>query len=560
MKKFLVVFSIGLAFFLGSVQAHDIPREVLQFLSENPDATEEEFTAFTNTLENGEDLELWSESGNEISSFNLPPELIDFLLNNPEANEPEILEFISSDPVLSLTDWDKNIQVLLEGEGFTNGSPFSLNDLALLNQVQETFDEIYEPKNLNWFQFAKNYVKFGVQHILGGLDHVLFVMALVLLLPPWRRILLMVTAFTLAHSITLILGGTEILTLSAKIVEPIIAVSIAYVAMTTVFLSKKYPWFADQHNRLLVIFVFGLFHGLGFAGVFTESAPEAANLMPSLLFFNIVLFFCIFAILLLPGYVFFIAPGSITERFHVVVLFVISILGTIIFNKDRSFNLFSQKSNAVIQILINEKLLAQRNRFLFSFKDHKNLYLNPLRKNLGYRALSYKLSDVFSISGDTKWIENNCWGQINKINFYYGELIAKNYFPNKRNPSDISLSPRKYFLIIPNQYTGPQISFLSEQAFQQKIKLKPDLKFESIEANNQFHFKPSTEVSSLNIKKIVTPRTLIALTTFSDIDPLVSLSLSPGLSCVVFEKNPISSKENINTQIQVLISQLKKLG
>jgi len=96
-----------------------------------------------------------------------------------------------------------------------------------------------------------------------------------------------VTAFTLAHSVTLILGGTNILTLSGKIVEPIIAASIAYMAITTVFLSKKYPWFANAHTSIGVIFMFGLFHGLGFAGVFAEVAPDASRLLPSLLFFNV---------------------------------------------------------------------------------------------------------------------------------------------------------------------------------------------------------------------------------------------------------------------------------
>ncbi len=286
--RFLIQSLLLLVFTFGSVQAHDIPPEILTFLAENPDATEAEFQEFISSIENGEELILWGEEEDSVSSFNLPPELVEFLLNNPEANEPEIIDFIESSPALKDTNWAQDINVLLSGNGFSDGSPFALNDLVLLNQVQSTFDEVYEvPNSINWLQFAKNYIVLGVEHILEGVDHVLFVLALVLMLPPWRRILGMVTIFTAAHSVTLILGGTEILTLSGRIVEPVIAASIAYVALTTVFLAKKYPWFADTHNRLMVIFAFGLFHGLGFAGIFSEVAPDSGRLLASLLFFNV---------------------------------------------------------------------------------------------------------------------------------------------------------------------------------------------------------------------------------------------------------------------------------
>lgn len=286
MKKFWLSFVLALSLTFGGTQAHSIPLELLTFMSENPDATDAEIQAFIDNSEFADTAELWTEDEN-IQSFNMPPALVDFLLNNPKATEPEIQAFILADDELKNTDWADKIQTLVDGEGFDE-NPFSLNDLVLLNQIGDTFDEAYERKNnLNWWQFAKNYVVLGVEHILIGLDHILFVMSLVLLLPTWRRIIKMVTAFTLAHSITLILGGTNLLTLSGKIVEPIIAASIAYMAITTVFLSKKWPWFARAHTSLGVIFLFGLFHGLGFAGVFAEVAPDTSHLLPSLLFFNV---------------------------------------------------------------------------------------------------------------------------------------------------------------------------------------------------------------------------------------------------------------------------------
>ncbi len=285
MKLFFLTLLIGGFSFFTPVQAHSIPPELLQFLAENPDASDQAIQDFIDASNLGGSAELWTQE-DSAGNFNMPPELVDFLIENPTASEAEILDYTLSNPTLKNTDWPDKINTLLTQEGFDE-SPFSLNDLVLLNQIGNTFDQAYQTESLNWWQFAKNYVILGVEHILIGLDHILFVMSLVLLLPTWKHILKMVTAFTLAHSLTLILGGTNLLTLSGKIVEPIIAASIAYMALTTVFLSKKYPWFAKAHTSLIVIFVFGLFHGLGFAGVFADVAPTVDKLLPSLLFFNI---------------------------------------------------------------------------------------------------------------------------------------------------------------------------------------------------------------------------------------------------------------------------------
>lgn len=283
MKHLLLVLGlcVGL-FFAPLTQAHDIPPEILQFLSENPDASQAEFELWLEGQGKEQEYELWQEE-EEFESFNLPPLLIEFLLDNPDANEPEILEYIQATP--ELAGWESVVQKLLQGE--TDPDNFTTNDLVLLNALGQTLDQQYaEEGPINWFQFAKNYIWLGITHILEGIDHVLFVMVLVLLLPPWKQILAMVTTFTLAHTITLILGGTEILVLSGKIVEPIIAASIAYVALTSVFFRHRWPWLQSQNNRLLTIFIFGLFHGLGFAGVFAEVAPDSGRLLSSLLFFN----------------------------------------------------------------------------------------------------------------------------------------------------------------------------------------------------------------------------------------------------------------------------------
>ncbi len=111
----------------------------------------------------------------------------------------------------------------------------------------------------------RQYLSLGYTHILPkGLDHILFVLGLFLLSPRLRPMLLQVTAFTIAHSITLGLSIYGIVSLPSRIVEPLIALSIAYVAIENLVTRELKPW------RLALVFMFGLLHGMGFAGVLRE--------------------------------------------------------------------------------------------------------------------------------------------------------------------------------------------------------------------------------------------------------------------------------------------------
>ncbi|MCR9146081.1 MAG: HupE/UreJ family protein [Rhodobacteraceae bacterium] len=126
------------------------------------------------------------------------------------------------------------------------------------------------------------YVKIGFDHILPkGLDHVLFVIGLFLLNTHLRPLLIQITMFTLAHTITLALGMTGVVSLPAHIVEPLIALSIAYVAIENIFTQKLHRW------RTVIVFVFGLLHGLGFASVFRDYAATGGEFVKSLIGFNI---------------------------------------------------------------------------------------------------------------------------------------------------------------------------------------------------------------------------------------------------------------------------------
>jgi hypothetical protein len=127
-----------------------------------------------------------------------------------------------------------------------------------------------------------NYVSVGFTHIIPlGLDHILFVLGLYLLAPAWRPLLMQVTAFTVAHSITLALGLYGVLAVSPAIVEPLIALSIVYVAVENIMTSKLHVW------RPVIVFCFGLLHGLGFAGVLQEIGLPRADYAIGLFGFNV---------------------------------------------------------------------------------------------------------------------------------------------------------------------------------------------------------------------------------------------------------------------------------
>lgn len=131
-------------------------------------------------------------------------------------------------------------------------------------------------------EIARQYLWLGYTHILPkGLDHILFVLGLFLLSPRLKPLLLQVTAFTVAHSITLGLSIYGVVSLPSRVVEPLIALSIGYVAIENVITRELKPW------RLALVFMFGLLHGLGFAGVLRELGLPRSEFLTALLTFNL---------------------------------------------------------------------------------------------------------------------------------------------------------------------------------------------------------------------------------------------------------------------------------
>lgn len=131
-------------------------------------------------------------------------------------------------------------------------------------------------------EIAWQYTALGFTHILPyGLDHILFVLGLFLLSVHWKPLLIQVTSFTVAHSITLGLSIYGVFSLPPAIVEPLIAASIVYVAVENMVTSRLHAW------RPFVVFGFGLLHGLGFAGVLHEVGLPRAEFVTGLVAFNV---------------------------------------------------------------------------------------------------------------------------------------------------------------------------------------------------------------------------------------------------------------------------------
>jgi len=135
-------------------------------------------------------------------------------------------------------------------------------------------------------EVVRTYTLLGVEHILTGFDHLLFVLALVVLVGGLKRLLQTVTAFTLAHSITLALATLGVVHVPSALVEATIALSIMFVALEILQqrrgregLTSRAPW--------VVAFSFGLLHGLGFAGALAEIGLPQNAIPLALLFFNV---------------------------------------------------------------------------------------------------------------------------------------------------------------------------------------------------------------------------------------------------------------------------------
>jgi hydrogenase/urease accessory protein HupE len=153
----------------------------------------------------------------------------------------------------------------MEGLLLTSREPLVLDVNALASGSASRLDRA---------RMAKEYIRHGIMHILSGYDHLLFIAALALAVATLWDLVRVISAFTLAHSITLTLSVLNIVRLPSNIVEPMIAASIVFVALQNVIVPEK----SRGASRLSIAFFFGLFHGLGFAGGLLSAMEGMAGL------------------------------------------------------------------------------------------------------------------------------------------------------------------------------------------------------------------------------------------------------------------------------------------
>ena len=176
--------------------------------------------------------------------------------------------------------WDKNLGSIILRINSIHNKP--LYTELIEDGKKSKWFSIKNKTEVGLFQNVKEYTLLGFKHIIPkGLDHILFVLALFLLSSKLRPLVLQISIFTLAHTITLFLGALKIITIPAIIIEPIIALSICFIAIENLFTENI------RRTRPYIIFIFGLLHGLGFAGVLNEIGISTNLFVVSLISFNV---------------------------------------------------------------------------------------------------------------------------------------------------------------------------------------------------------------------------------------------------------------------------------
>lgn len=140
----------------------------------------------------------------------------------------------------------------------------------------------YDFKSMSSGGIGWVYLKMGFSHIIPlGFDHILFILGVFLLKPKLKTVIWQATAFTIAHSITLGLAIYGYISPQPSIIEPVIALSIIFIGIENI-ITKDLKWW-----RLLIIFLFGLIHGCGFAGVLAEAGLPENDFLLGLISFNV---------------------------------------------------------------------------------------------------------------------------------------------------------------------------------------------------------------------------------------------------------------------------------
>ena len=255
---------------------------------------------------------------NEESSFSYSVKL--FYPQQYKYNSPEVL--YPSDCITSKVSKSSNIKNIIESYELVcseeikgknirfENLDFLTDALLSINFIDgSSFESIAGSRNLEiTIPFEQSvypiaYFNLGFDHLLKGIDHIVFLICLIFLVNGFINLVKVVTAFTIAHSITLSLSFLGIVTISQSVIEALIALTIIFVALDTADnKNKQFPWY--------YAFGFGLLHGFGFSGALSEIGINNNELALSLLFFNVGIEIAQLAIIPIPFLIIFFFRNS----------------------------------------------------------------------------------------------------------------------------------------------------------------------------------------------------------------------------------------------------------
>ncbi len=266
MKQFFLVFSlicVSFFSFFSSVKAHNFSIDAEIFALSNTGATWTDFEEYMLSIDDGEFEEGIKLVENKISTaLSLPwkEHVANYAVANSDFTYFDIAEQIGDDPML-LEIGPEVIYSFLN----TRLRPDGWYTISL--------------------EFFMQFIKIGFTHILWGIDHILFLLTLIICLPKTRRILLLITTFTIAHSLTIIIWWMDIFSISSFIVEWMILISICIMAVYAIF--QQVGKSLNVYAETLLIFILGLFHGLWFAWFFRSILDVSENIFFPIFAFNI---------------------------------------------------------------------------------------------------------------------------------------------------------------------------------------------------------------------------------------------------------------------------------
>ena len=273
---------------------------------------------------------------NEQSGFAYSVKLFypqQFKYNSPEIQYPDncnILEVSKSNNIKNIIEsYTLSCDADIKGKSITFGNLDFLTDALLsVNFIDgSTYESIAGSRNLEieipleQSNYPLAYFNLGFDHLLKGIDHIVFLICLIFLVSGFINLIKVITAFTISHSITLSLSFLGIVSISQSVIEALIALTIIYVALDAVDNKpKKFPWY--------FAFGFGLLHGFGFSGALSEIGINNNELALSLLFFNVGIEIAQLAIIPIPLLIIFLLrENSFFQKIKFITLIFIGGIG-----------------------------------------------------------------------------------------------------------------------------------------------------------------------------------------------------------------------------------------